>query len=446
MNRFEEFWLFAVDMLWGLPLVTFILITGIYFAYISGLRPLTGFFHAFSILFGKYDEKSSPGEVSHFQALTVALSGTIGMGNIAGVAIAINMGGAGAIFWMWIAGLFGMMIKFFTCTLSCLYRKKDEEGIEQGGPMYFIECGLGKYFKPLAILFALGGLIGCIPMFQVNQLSSFIHSEFAISPLNTGIICLLIIGVVILGDVKRVGSVTAKIVPFMFLIYVISSLVVITINFNEVPRVLADIINSAFGMSAISGGATGFVFKEILVTGIKRAIFSNEAGVGTEAMAHGAAKTKEPVREGLVAMLGPFIDTHIVCTCTALVILTSGIYTSDSGIVLTAMSFNQALPNIGNIIVYLVFSLFAISTMITYSYYSLKCARYLFGKRIGDKYIFIYLAIIPLSTIWTQTTIINIIDTMFALMIFPTLLSTILLAKKVINEMNSYFDKLESPR
>jgi AGCS family alanine or glycine:cation symporter len=443
MDQFEEFWSFAVDLLWGLPLVSFILITGIYFAYISGLRPLTGFFHAFSILFGKYNDKSSPGEVSHFQALTVALSGTIGMGNIAGVAIAINMGGAGAIFWMWIAGLFGMIIKFFTCTLSCLYRKQDEEGIEQGGPMYFIECGLGKRFKPLAIFFALGGLIGCIPMFQVNQLALFIHSEFAISPINTGIICLLIIGTVILGDVKRVGSVTAKIVPFMFLIYVISSLVVITINFNEVPRVLLDIINSAFGLSAIGGGATGFIFKEILVTGIKRAVFSNEAGVGTEAMAHGAAKTKEPVREGLVAMLGPFIDTHIVCTCTALVILTSGIYASESGIVMTAISFNQALPSIGNIIVYSVFSLFAISTMITYSYYSLKCARYLFGKKIGDKYIFIYLVIIPLSTLWTQTTIINIIDVMFALMIFPTLLSTILLAKKVIKEMDIYFDKIK---
>ena len=443
MDQFEKFWSFAVDALWGLPLVIFILITGIYFSYISGLRPLSGFVHAFSILFGKYDDKSSPGEVSHFQALTVALSGTIGMGNIAGVAIAINMGGAGAIFWMCVAGLFGMIIKFFTCTLSCLYRKKDENGVEQGGPMYFIECGLGKRFKLLAILFALGGLIGCIPMFQVNQLASFIHSEFSISPTNTGIACLLIIGFVILGDIKRVGLFTAKIVPFMFVIYLISSFIVIVININEIPKVLADIFSSAFGINAIGGGATGLIFKEVLVTGIKRAIFSNEAGVGTEAMAHGAAKTKEPVREGLVAMLGPFIDTHIVCTCTALVILTSGISTSESGIIMTAMSFNQALPNIGNMIVYLVFSLFAISTMITYSYYSLKCARYLFGKKIGDKYIYVYLVVIPLSTIWTQATIINIIDCMFALMIFPTLLSTILLAKKVAKEMDIYFDKLK---
>ncbi|MCH9048149.1 MAG: sodium:alanine symporter family protein [Proteobacteria bacterium] len=442
MNQFEQFWIIIVDLFWGLPLVVLILTTGIYFAIISRLKPLTGFFHAFAILSGKYDRKDDPGELSHFQALTVALSGTIGMGNIAGVAIAISLGGAGAVFWMWVAGLFGMVIKFFTCTLSCLYRKQDENGIEQGGPMYFIECGLGKRFKPLAILFAMAGLVGCIPMFQVNQLASLLQNEFSIAPLYTGVAALLFIGVIIIGDIKRIGKVTANIVPFMFLAYVISSLIVIIINFDAVPGILLDIFSAAFGKEAVYGGATGLVFKEVLVTGIKRAIFSNEAGVGTEAMAHGTAQTKEPVREGLVAMLGPFIDTHIVCTCTALVILSSGVYTGNSGIVMTAMSFNQSLPGIGDMIVYLVFTLFALSTMITYSYYSLKCARYLFGKDIGNKYIFIYLVMIPMSAIWTQTTIINIIDTMFALMIFPTLLSTILLSGKVIDEMHRYFDKL----
>jgi alanine or glycine:cation symporter, AGCS family len=441
MSQFEQFWVVVVDLFWGLPLVVFILVTGIYFSYISRLKPLSGFFHAFAILSGKYDRKDAPGEISHFQALTVALSGTIGMGNIAGVAIAISLGGAGAIFWMWVAGLFGMIIKFFTCTLSCLYRKEDEDGVEQGGPMYFIECGLGKKYKPLAILFALAGIIGCMPLFQVNQLASLLQTEFSIAPLTTGIIALLFVGIIIIGDVKRVGSVTARIVPFMFLAYVISSLVIITINSDAIPTILLDIYYSAFGAEAVYGGATGLAFKEVLVTGIKRAIFSNEAGVGTEAMAHGTAKTNEPVREGLVAMLGPFIDTHIVCTCTALVILCSGIYSVDSGIVMTAMSFNQTLPGIGSMIVYLVFILFALSTMITYSYYSLKCARYLFGKKIGNKFIFVYLAIIPMSAIWTQATIINIIDTMFALMIFPTLLSTLLLSRKVVAEMHRYFDK-----
>lgn len=442
MNHFEQFWSIAVDLFWGLPLVVFILATGIYFSYSSRLKPLKGFFHAFAILSGKYDKKDAPGEISHFQALTVALSGTIGMGNIAGVAIAISLGGAGAIFWMWVAGLLGMIIKFFTCTLSCLYRKQDEEGIEQGGPMYFIECGLGKKYKPLAVLFAMAGIIGCMPLFQVNQLADLLQNELSVAPIYTGIIALLFIGIIIIGDIKRVGTVTASIVPFMFLAYVISSVIIIIINFDVVPTILLDIIYSAFGKEAVYGGATGLVFKEVLVTGIKRAIFSNEAGVGTEAMAHGAAKTKEPVREGLVAMLGPFIDTHIVCTCTALVILSSGVNPIESGVIMTAQSFNQSLPGIGSLIVYFVFILFALSTMITYSYYSLKCARYLFGKRIGNKFIYVYLAIVPMSAVWTQATIINIIDTMFALMIFPTLLSTLLLSRKVIDEMHRYFDKL----
>jgi len=442
MNQFEQFWVVVVDLVWGLPLVVFILAAGLYFSYISRLIPLKGFFHAFAILSGKYDRKDAPGEISHFQALTVALSGTIGMGNIAGVAVAISLGGAGAIFWMWVAGLFGMIIKFFTCTLSCLYRKEDEDGIEQGGPMYFIECGLGNKYKPLAILFALAGIVGCMPLFQVNQLSSLLENELSIAPLHSGLAALVIIGIIIIGDVKRIGSVTAKIVPFMFLAYVFSSLIIIVINFDIVPAIFSDIFNSAFGKDAIYGGATGLVFKEVLVTGIKRAIFSNEAGVGTEVMAHGAAKTKEPVREGLVAMLGPFIDTHIVCTCTALVILSSGVNPMDSGVLMTAESFNRALPGIGNLIVYFVFTLFALSTMITYSYYSLKCARYLFGKKNGNKFIIFYLTIIPLSAIWTQATIINIIDTMFALMIFPTLLATLLLSGKVLTEMQRYFDKL----
>ncbi len=442
MIQFEQFWAVVVDLVWGLPLVVFILAVGIYFSYISRLIPLKGFFHAFAILSGKYDKKDAPGEISHFKALTVALSGTIGMGNIAGVAIAISLGGAGAIFWMWVAGLFGMIIKFFTCTLSCLYRKKDEDGVEQGGPMYFIECGLGKKYKPLAVLFAMAGIVGCMPLFQVNQLASLLENELSVAPLHSGLAALVIIGIIIIGDVKRVGNVTAGIVPFMFLAYVISSLIIIYINFDAVPAILVDIFHSAFGREAVYGGATGLVFKEVLVTGIKRAIFSNEAGVGTEVMAHGAAKTKEPVREGLVAMLGPFIDTHIVCTCTALVILSSGVNPMDSGVLMTAASFNQALPGIGNLIVYFVFTLFALSTMITYSYYSLKCARYLFGKKNGNKFVFVYLAIIPMSAIWTQATIINIIDTMFALMIFPTLLATLLLSKKVLAEMQSYFDKI----
>ena len=442
MNQFEQFWASTVNLLWGVPLVIFILATGVYFAFISRLKPLTGFTHAFAILSGKYDRNDAPGEVSHFQALTVALSGTVGMGNIAGVAVAISMGGAGAIFWMWLAGLFGMIIKFFTCTLSCLYRKKDEDGIEQGGPMYFIECGLGKRFKPLAVVFASAGMIGCIPMFQVNQLASLLQVEFSITRLATGILAMVLIGIIIIGDIKRVGKTTARVVPFMFFTYVISSIIVVCINIEMVPAIITDIFYSAFGREAVYGSVIGLTFKEVMVTGIRRAIFSNEAGVGTEALAHGAAQTREPVREGLVAMLGPFFDTHIVCTCTALVILSSGVVPGDSGVVMTAKAFNQSLPGLGNTIVYLVFTLFALTTMLTYSYYNMKCARYLFGKRYGNKYVYVYLMIIPLCAIWTQGTIINIIDSMFALMIFPTLFTTLILSRKVIREMQIYFDRL----
>ncbi|MEQ8289095.1 MAG: amino acid carrier protein [Gammaproteobacteria bacterium] len=440
---FDQFWAASVDLLWGLPLVIFILCAGVYFAFISGMRPLTGFTHAFAILSGRYDRKDAPGEVSHFQALCVALSGTIGMGNIAGVAIAISMGGPGAIFWMWVAGLLGMIIKFFTCTLACLYRKKDEDGIEQGGPMYFIELGLGPAFKPLAILFAVAGLIGCVPMFQVNQLASLLESELSISRLLTGLVAMSFIAVIILGGIKRVGLVAARIVPLMFIIYVSASLLVIFINIETVPSLLATIFTSAFGLEAGIGGATGIAFKEVMVTGIKRAIFSNEAGVGTEALAHGAARTREPVREGLIAMLGPFFDTHIVCTCTALVILLSGISTDGSGVLIAASAFNDSLPGVGDMLVYLVFLLFALTTMLTYSYYSIKCARYLFGKRIGSQFVYFYLGLIPLCAIWTQATIINIIDSMFALMIFPTMLTTLLLAKKVKQEMQRYFNNLD---
>ncbi len=439
---FEQFWASSVDILWGLPLVMFILFTGIYFSVISRLTPFSGFLHALQLLRGRDDQHDAPGELSHFRALTVALSGTIGMGNIAGVAIAINMGGAGAIFWMWMAGLFGMVIKFFTCTLACLYRKKDEDNIEQGGPMYFIEQGLGPRFKPMAVVFAGAGMIGCMPLFQINQLSSLLQTELSLEPLMTGIMAASFIGIILIGGVKRVGNVTAYIVPIMFLLYVISSLIVIAINWQSIPSIFLSIFTAAFGQEAIVGGATGLVFKEVLVTGIKRAIFSNEAGVGTEALAHGTAKTREPVREGLVAMLGPFFDTHIVCTCTALVILSSGLSAETSGILLTANAFNHSLPGIGNLIVYLVFGLFALSTMLTYTYYSLKCARYLFGKKSNTLFLGFYLIVIAISALWTQDTIINIIDCMFALMIFPTLMTTLILSQRVVKEMQRYFDKV----
>ncbi|MFH1700629.1 MAG: sodium:alanine symporter family protein [Candidatus Zixiibacteriota bacterium] len=442
MESFDAFWLDAVDIAWGLPLVILLVSAGILFTLMGRFMPFRRLKHAINILRGKYDNPDDPGEISHFQALSSALSATIGMGNIAGVAIAVTLGGPGAIFWMWVAGIVGMSTKYFTCTLACLYRKKDERGIDQGGPMYFIEVGLGKFFKPLAIMFALFGMIGCLAMFQTNQLSGLLYADWGFSRYATGIICSAIVGIVILGGIVRVGKVTSKVVPAMFILYVVSSLFVVLSNASMVPDIIASIFTSAFGGKALIGGGTAVAFREVLVTGIKRAAFSNEAGIGTAPMAHGAAKTKEPVREGLIAMLGPFLDTNIVCTLTALVILSSGVPVTDDGVVMTVNAFEKAMPNFGRYVMTVVIILFSISTMISYSYYSLKCSRYLFGYKFGNYYVYVYIFSLFFAAIWAQDTVINMLDTAFAMMAIPTLIGTLLLSPAVVRATKDYFKRM----
>ncbi|UCC45803.1 MAG: alanine:cation symporter family protein [Candidatus Zixiibacteriota bacterium] len=428
--------------------------------------------HAFQILSGKFDKKTDPGEISHFQALSSALSATLGMGNIAGVAVAISVGGPGSIFWMWVAGLVGMSTKFYTCTLATMFRKKDEAGIDQGGPMYYLEVGLGKRFKPLAIMFAVCGMIGCLSLFQVNQLSELIETDyqlgkallglfgsvqgpgpagltdFEVGKLLIGLVCMILVGVVILGGIKRVGKVAAKVVPAMSVIYFVSALIIVLSNFADVPGLLLSIITNAFGSQAVVGGAAGLAITRVIGTGVKRAAFSNEAGVGTAPMAHGAAKTKEPIREGLIAMLGPFLDTNIVCTLTALVILSSGLLSGvalegdAAAVVLTADAFTQAMGMIGRYMLTLIIVLFSVSTMISYSYYSLKCSKYLFGNKIGSFYVYIYLISLPVAAVLSATTVINIIDTCFALMAIPTLTGALLLSGRVNSALKDYFKRM----
>jgi len=442
LEAFDNFWAAAVDIAWGQPLVYLLIGAGIYFTVASRFLPFRGLKHALDILRGKFDDPSDPGEISHFQALSSALSATIGMGNIAGVAIAISLGGPGAIFWMWVAGFVGMATKFFTCTLATMFRIVDENGIDQGGPMYFIEVGLGKYFKPLAIFFAVCGMVGCLSLFQINQLSGLLYADYGWNRLVIGLICMVLVGVVIVGGIVRVGQVAAKVVPAMFILYVVSGLIVIFTNASMVPDIFASIFKSAFGSSAMVGGVAGIAFREVLITGVKRAAFSNEAGIGTAPMAHGAAKTKEPIREGLIAMMGPFLDTHIVCTITALVILSTGVAAQSDGVVMTVNAFDLALPGIGRLILTTAIILFSISTMISYSYYSLKCARYLFGHKVGSQYVWVYLASLPAAAVWSQDTVVNMIDTMFAAMAVPTLIGSLLLSGRVVKELKAYYARM----
>ena len=317
----------------GLPLIVAVLLAGgIYYSFYFGWMSIRGFKHSIHVLRGHYDKPDDPGEISHFQALTSALSATVGLGNIAGVAIAVSIGGPGAIFWMLVTAVFGMSSKLASCTLAVIYRKVHANGHISGGPMYYLENGLrekGLYplGRTLAVLFALltiGGSLGGGNMFQANQtleILATVSPAFKTYNWLVGIGLAALVAVVIIGGIRRIGRVTSRIVPFMCLLYVITSLIIIFSRLGEVPAMLAMIVSQAFDPSAVYGGFLG-----VLVTGIKRAAFSNEAGLGSAAFAHAAAKTDEPAREGMVAMIGPFIDTVVICLMTGLVCLITGIY------------------------------------------------------------------------------------------------------------------------
>jgi AGCS family alanine or glycine:cation symporter len=313
------------------------------------------------------------------------------MGNIAGVAVAIALGGPGAVFWMWVSAVLGMSTNFFTATLAILYRGKDSAGEVQGGPMYFIEEGLGKKWKFLAVFFSMAGMIGALPVFNVNQLTQAINDILLVpnnievglqSNLIIGLILVGITTVVIVGQLSRISKTAAKLVPSMVLLYFVAVLYILGVNFDQVPKYLSLIITDAFSAELYSGEPLfGGLVGGLILLGIRRGAFSNEAGIGTAPMAHGAAKTSEPTREGLVAMLGPAIDTLIVCTLTALAILVTGVWetTDANGVSLTASAFESSLPGIGSYVLLICIAVFSISSLFSYSYYGSKCMSYLFG-------------------------------------------------------------------
>ena len=443
----------AVDYAWGTPLLVLLVGGGLLLTLYSRMLPFVGLRHALHILQGRYDDPDDPGDISHFQALSTALSSTIGMGNIGGVAIAITQGGAGAVFWMWVAALVGMATKFFTCTLAIMYRGKDSDGELQGGPMYFLRHGLGTLGKPLAIMFSACGMVGCLAMFQSNQMAeAFVEvlsptgSDAATINHATGAVCVVLAAVVILGGVKRIANVASKLVPTMCLLYVGSALLIIVLHIDRVPSVFAQIFGGAFGSDAVVGGAAGYGFMKVAQVGVKRAAFSNEAGIGTAPMAHGAAKTTEPVREGLVAMVGPFIDTIVVCSMTAFIILVGGSWQDRdkvSGVGLTIEAFETTLGPFGKYLLLIVIAMFGLSTMFGYSYYGRKCFSYLFGAKTSRYYNYVFIATLYLGAIWKADLVVNLLDTAFALMAFPTMLGAILLSPRVVRATRDYFTRMK---
>jgi AGCS family alanine or glycine:cation symporter len=439
---------------WGLPLLILLIGGGLYLLILSRFLPFRYLGHAFQVLRGKYDNPDDSGEITHFQALTTALSSTIGMGNIAGVAVAISIGGPGAVFWMWVSAVVGMSTKFFTSTLAIMYRGKDSHGNIQGGPMYFIMEGLGKKWKPLAVFFSLCGLVGALPVFNVNQLTQAINDILLVpndvavgfnSNLIIGIVLVIITSIVILGGLNRISKVASKMVPSMVLLYFVLVLFILIVNIDVVPKYFVMIFTDAFSATNFKGDSfIGGVLGGLILLGIRRGAFSNEAGIGTAPMAHGAAKTNEPVREGLVAMLGPAIDTLIVCTLTALAILVTGVWqTSDAnGVSLTASAFSNAMPGVGKYLLLICIAVFSISSLFSYSYYGTKCMSFLFGADKKHYYNYLYIASIIMGATTSLAMMINLIDGFFALMAIPTMTATLIMAPRVVKEIKSYFRRL----
>ncbi len=433
-------------LLWGSP-ITLILLLGIgfYLTLRLGFVQLRGFRHSAALISGKYSDPEHVGEVSHFQALATALSATVGTGNIAGVATAISLGGPGALFWMWMTAFFGMATKFAECSLALKYREVSPDGSIAGGPMYTLFHGLKM--KRTAVAFAAFALIasfGIGNMVQANSVVdglTFIWPELGEWAWLVGLAMALLVGMVILGGVQRIAKVASAIVPFMAILYIAAALIVLFSNMSEIPAAFATIFNYALNPWAVGGAAVG----EAIRWGVARGLFSNEAGLGSSPMAHAAARTNEPAREGLVAMMEPFIDTLIICTMTGLVIVVTGVWqNAPEGVVgaaLTAHAFSQSLGGGGAIVVGIGLALFAFSTMIAWSYYGDRCALFLFGEKAVMPYRVVYTllvvfgAAVPLKLVW------NIADVTNLLMALPNLLALVLLGAVVKGIRDDYFSR-----
>ena len=437
-----------VGMVWGLPLVGLLVGAGIVFSVYFGFPQIFLFKHAIDIVRGKFDKPEDQGEISHFQALTTALSATVGLGNIAGVAVAVAVGGPGAVFWLWVAGFIGMTTKFTEVTLSLIYREKGESGHVHGGPMYVIKNGLSEKYRFLGWFYAFFVILssfGAGNMFQSNQMASIINSSTGLPEWIAGLIFAGLAFIVLIGGIKRIAQVTEKLVPLMVVMYVGGALFVVFSNIEHVPDMFSMIFSSAFAGTAATGGFAGVVVKEVIVQGIRRASFSSEAGMGSSAMAHSAAKST-PIQEGVVALLEPFIDTIVVCTITALALLSSGVWSDGDvqGVDLTARAFASAMGPVGTWIVTIAVTMFAFSTLISWSYYGEQGVTYVFGEKGITPYRYVFVAFIFLGAIAKLSVVLNISDGVYGLLAIPNMIACFVLLPVVKKILVEYKAKLKS--
>ncbi len=436
------------------PMFILLIGGGLFLVLYSRFLPYRFFGHAIAITAGKYDDKNAKGDVSSYQALSAAVAATVGLGNISGVAIAIHDGGPGVVFWIWVTALIGMVIKFYSCSLAIMFRGTDSDGKLQGGPMFYMVQGLGKKARPLAVFYCICGLFGFLGVFTANQFTETFMSVvepsktfFAMSDMNwklvIGIVLAIITSAVIFGGLSKIAKVSSAIVPFMVFVYLIAVIVVMATNSAQILPSLKLIFSEAWNFKTmVSGGFWGLV-----IIGIRRAMFSNEAGLGSAPMYHGQSKNDSPIKEGLVAMLGPFIDTIIVCTFTAVVIILSGSYLEDqSGITMTLIAFERTLFGFGEELLMLIVTAFALSTLFTYSYYGVKSLSFLTNPKIGAFYNWYFVIMIVFAAVASLDLVKNLIDLSYALMVIPNMIAVLLLAPKVNAASREYFKNLKHAR
>ncbi len=457
LNTLDSIFVLYNDYIGGYLLLAILVPTGIFFSIKFKFLHITKLWHSLKVIAGKYDKKGDEGDINHFRALTTALSATVGTGNIVGVALAIYVGGPGAVFWMWVTGFLGMMLKFVESTLSLKFRKINEDGSVSGGPMYYMEYGLknklGSYSKVLAVVFAGATLLcsmGTGNMAQSNSISDILVKNYNIPTYISGIIITAFVLLVIVGGIKRIAEVTSKLVPFMAVLYFLSAVIILVVFYKQIPDAFYLIFTDAFTGTAAKGGFIGAAFMITIKQGVARGLFSNEGGQGSAAIAHAAAKTKHPVREGLVASVGPLVDTIIICTLTALVIIVSGAWTSGvKGVGMTVVGFSNGFKVIGigyaaKHVVAAGLLLFAFSTIISWSYYGSRASEYLFGPKSIKPYRFVYGFFVFLGSVWGLDLVWHFVDMVITFMTIPNLIAILLLTPVVSKEIKKYFTYMKS--
>ncbi|WP_119459971.1 alanine/glycine:cation symporter family protein [Rhodospirillaceae bacterium SYSU D60014] len=432
------------SFVWGPAMLVLLLGTGIYLTIGLGLLPQRRLGYGLRLLFAPAD-KTATGEIPPYQALMTALAATIGTGNIAGVATAIHLGGPGAVFWMWVTALVGMATKYAEAVLAVRFREQDDRGAYVGGPMYYIKNGLSRRWRWLGAVFALFAAIagfGIGNTVQANSVAESLQSSFGIPHMASGLVLAVLVFLVIIGGIKRIGEVAGRLVPFMAVVYTLGALVIVVLQIDEVPAVLGMIVRDAFTGTAAAGGFAGAGFLMALRFGVARGVFSNEAGLGSAPIAHAAARTNDPVRQGVIAMLSPFFDTLIVCTMTALVILTTGAWTSgETGADLSGLAFATGLPGPGNLIVTFGLVLFAFTTILGWSYYGERSAEYLLGTRVILPFRLVWVAAVFVGAVANLGVVWLVADIMNALMAVPNLVALLLLSPVVFQLSRAHFQQ-----